>query len=244
MHQVPDQTKKAISKGAVISFLLLLSIDIGAIAAKNEVLHYIVKPLLMPFLIFLFLNAQRSRPKKPEILILAGLVFSWAGDVFLLFDQNGPAFFIAGLTSFLLTHILYIGYFLNILSRGKTGKSAMTWVELMVAAFGILLLVILWKGLGVMKVPVIIYATCICMMCIFSLRSRLILPGYIWKWFASGAVLFVISDSILAINKFLVQNPIFPPAIMFTYGIAQLFIVAGAIRLFQAKSDAVLKPAE
>ncbi len=179
MHQVPDQTKKAISKGAVISFLLLLSIDIGAIAAKNEVLHYIVKPLLMPFLIFLFLNAQRSRPKKPEILILAGLVFSWAGDVFLLFDQNGPAFFIAGLTSFLITHILYIGYFLNILSRGKTGKSAITWVELMVAAFGILLLVILWKGLGVMKVPVIIYATCICLMCIFSLRH------YVYLWYCS-----------------------------------------------------------
>jgi uncharacterized membrane protein YhhN len=59
----------------------------------------------------------------------------------------------------------------------------------------------------------------------------------------SGALLFVVSDSILAVNKFLQAGSWAPPAIMLTYGLAQFAIAAGASNLPKAASGEALAPA-
>ena len=86
-------------------FWLLAIIDILCIALNKPQIHFFIKPLLMPALILLvFSNKHHSN----KAWIIAGLFFSFVGDVMLLVDQNVPLFFILGLASFLINHICYI----------------------------------------------------------------------------------------------------------------------------------------
>ena len=176
------------------------------------------------------------------MLITAGLIFAWAGDIFLLFDTKNPGFFIAGLASFLVTHVLYILYFLSFLLKGSAGKNTPVWIDAFIGIYGFTLLYMLWPGLAGMKFPVIVYAICICTMAILSMRCKKVMPTDTWKWFSTGAMLFVISDSILAVNKFLNPSDIAPPLVMLTYGLAQMFIVVGAAKLSAIKQYADPKP--
>jgi uncharacterized membrane protein YhhN len=57
------------------------------------------------------------------------------------------------------------------------------------------------------------------------------------KWMMLGALLFVISDSILAINKFYQPFEAAGVLIMLTYGLAQFFIVEGAGRYIRSANS-------
>ncbi|HQW93549.1 MAG TPA: lysoplasmalogenase family protein, partial [Ferruginibacter sp.] len=95
----------------IIAFWVLAFLDLLGIAAGIEILHFTVKPLLIPVLILLLLKTRSTVPGKN--LLMTVLFFSWMGDVFLLFENKQPLFFIFGLASFLITHIFYIIYFLR-----------------------------------------------------------------------------------------------------------------------------------
>ena len=83
----------------IIAFWVLAFLDLLGIAAGIEILHFTVKPLLIPVLILLLLKTRSTVPGKN--LLMTGLFFSWMGDVFLLFENKQPLFFIFGLASFL-----------------------------------------------------------------------------------------------------------------------------------------------
>lgn len=225
-------------------FLILLLADVIALLANMPKLHFWLKPLLMPvLLVFLYQNVSFKEAKNSRY-ILAGLILAWAGDVFLLFDNRNPNFFLLGLGSFLATHICYIIFFRKIMTPKKKWFKKYAWLWLTILAYGLLLVIGLWSNLGDMKIPVIIYAACITTMVIFSLSIQPGLPKNIWVWMALGAFLFFISDSILALNKFLSTDQFGPPFVMLTYGLAQYFIVLGCIRFFQATVHAKQAPAE
>ncbi len=202
------------------------------------------KTLLMPVLMLCFVAAIHRPFPVIAYIILSALFFSWAGDVLLLFQKNSPEFFIAGLVSFLCAHLAYISFFVKIKnpSPGWWKKNAI--VIFMVLVYGLLLLALLWKHLGSMQIPVLIYTICIIMMLLTCIRTLPELPKAIWIWLGIGAWLFVMSDSILAINKFMQPFQFAGPFIMLTYGLAQLFIVIGCIRFFRAKFGATAVPAE
>jgi uncharacterized membrane protein YhhN len=81
-----------------------------------------------------------------------------------------------------------------------------------------------------MKLPVRIYGVVISMMFLLAMHMLFIKNRPAGKWMMIGALLFVISDSTLAFNKFYQSFEIAGPLIMLTYGLAQLFIVEGAAR--------------
>jgi uncharacterized membrane protein YhhN len=88
---------------------------------------------------------------------------------------------------------------------------------------------ILTPWLGSMKLPVRIYGVVICFMLMLATHMFYIknkIAG--WKMFC-GALLFVLSDSVLAVNKFYSPFAEADIIIMLTYGIAQLLITQGAI---------------
>ena len=62
----------------------------------------IIKGLIIPMLIIIFILNFRKSFNKLSALILAGLILSWAGDVTLDFS------FIPGLACFLLAQIMYL----------------------------------------------------------------------------------------------------------------------------------------
>ncbi len=208
-------------------FWLLALLDITAIIAGSDILHIIAKPLLIPALfLLLFISAGPVDGKK---FLLAGLLFSWFGDILLLFESRHKLFFIFGLVCFLTTHIFYIIYFLRIRSVSASLLKKQPLYILLVLVYGAGLVWLLFPHLGDLKLPVIIYAVVICSMLLCSLQVFLKLNRTAAIFYLSGAVAFVLSDSLLAINKFYQPFAYAGVFIMLTYCAAQYFIVRGYI---------------
>jgi uncharacterized membrane protein YhhN len=211
----------------LILFLVLLGVHIAGIQLKNESLQYITKPLLLPVLISYFIFQAKGTVSGLKKWVLLALFFSWAGDILLLFVPEDEIFFLLGLASFLLAHIFYIVFFHQV--RVKEAVKGNPWLLVIVVIYYGALISWLSPYLGEMKIPVRIYGIVISFMFMLAMHMPAIKNKPAGTWMMWGALLFVLSDSVLAINKF--YNA-FEPAgviIMFTYGLAQLFIVKGAI---------------
>lgn len=223
----------------IIIFLALLATDIIAVQTGLQWLEKIVKPLLIPVLIFYFLSETRKREGIPlagkfKTWVLLALFFSWAGDVLLLFQDKDAVFFLAGLASFLLAHIFYIVFF-HTVRIAENVKSYPIFLVILVVYYGGL---IWWLDpyLGDMKLPVRIYGIVISFMCMLALHMLFIPNKLAGRCMMLGALLFVISDTVLAINKFYQPFDLSGLVIMLTYGFAQLLIVTGAIYYIRNKT--------
>lgn len=211
-----------------IVFWLLSLADIIAIISNSSLLHYIVKPLLVPVLIAsLFLTVTNVAGR---IFITTGLFFSWMGDIFLLFESSHKLFFIFGLVCFLTTHVLYITYFLRIRSVNVSLLKKQPVLLLLIIGYGTALVWFLLPHLGDLKIPVMVYATVICTMLLCSLHAYLKLNRAAANAYLLGAAAFVLSDSLLAINKFYQPFAYAGVGIMLTYCAAQFFIVRGFVK--------------
>jgi uncharacterized membrane protein YhhN len=229
------------------SLLLCISflVDIYLQSVQSEY-RLFSKALLMPMLIWMF-NGSKPGNTPSAYLINAGLLFSWMGDILLQFDRYNPLFFIAGLSTFLLTHLCYIVYLIRIEGEHSSFLKKRPVMLLAVVAYTIELLFILWPGLQDMKIPVTVYALVISTM--FAAAA--------WKYgqiddrpafyLIGGSFLFVMSDSLLAVNKFLRPIPFSGFLVMSTYVAAQWLIIRGAISyhtLYQLSSVEKNRPNE
>lgn len=219
-------------KNLAIIFLMLVIVDIFGIAANIDLLHFVVKPLLIPILLLLLFYSKPNASGK--ILLFIGLIFSWLGDVFLLFEFKNRFFFVFGLASFLITHIFYIIYFLKIQSAKPSLLAKQPVLPALVLGYGITLVWQLYPGLNDLKIPVMVYAAVICIMLLCSLHVFLKVNKTAAGFYLLGAASFVVSDSLLAINKFYQPFAFAGVLIMLTYCAAQYFIVLGFIN--QVKS--------
>ena len=103
------------------------------------------------------------------------------------------------------------------------------WLLVIVVIYYAVLISWLSPYLGEMKLPVRIYGIIISIMLMLAMHMLSIKKMITGRWMMSGALLFVISDSVLAINKFYQPFDVAAVVIMLTYGLAQLFIVKGTI---------------
>ncbi len=219
--------KLFMKKSIYLFFFLLVSADIVGIYLKIDALHFICKPMLMPALLLsVLLFCEKSRNRT---YILLALFFSFLGDVLLLFEQQQPVFFIPGLLFFLLAHIFYILYFFLQYKPGKNPKKTSPFIKILIALYITWLLYFLFPGLGDLMIPVIIYACVISMMLFSSIYTTVNAEKHVRFLFIAGAVCFVISDSILAINKFYKPFSLGPVFIMLTYAAAQYNLVKAFI---------------
>lgn len=187
-----------------------------------------LKPLLIPFLFF---SVVKSNPFKSKKWLLAALLFSWIGDVILLFADKSELFFIFGLVAFLLAHILFIILFINQEAPAIVHKEKnYYWF-----GFGLVLLYlfgmlsILLPKLGSLKFPVGIYAMTISLMLIETIKGYFNWTPKEKIWIVMGATLFVISDSLLAFNKFYCAFSSASFFTMVTYLAAQYCITKGVV---------------
>ena len=210
-----------------IIFWIIAAADIIGIAANVPLLHLAAKPLLLPALIILLASATGNVPGKKIMLI--ALFFSWMGDVLLMFESRHALFFIFGLVCFLTTHILYIIYFMSIRSEKISLLKKYPLLIVLVAAYGVSLVWLLFPHLADLKIPVMVYAAVICTMLLCSLHIlyKVNRPANIL--YVSGALFFVMSDSLLAVNKFYQPLAYAGVFIMLTYCLAQYLIVRGFI---------------
>jgi uncharacterized membrane protein YhhN len=187
-----------------------------------------VKPLLMPSLAAYFLYSVRQKNKLAFLIIIA-LLFSWIGDVMLMFEEINPVYFMLGLVSFLLAHIAYIFVF-NKSSQNFKPKIFTYSTGFLLILFGVLMLLLMWTGLGNLKLPVTVYTSVIMLMGISALFRKADGASLV----LIGAILFISSDSLLALNKFYKGFEVADFWVMLTYILAQYFIVTGMISYFSA----------
>lgn len=219
--------QQSLQKKITLAFFVLVLMDIAGILIQSERLHYIAKPLLIPALLLLLYFTQS--PVKGKTLLMTGLFFSWAGDVFLLFESSHKLFFIFGLVCFLITHIFYITYFLKIRSANISLLKKYPVLIIAVIAYGVSLVWLLFPHLGDLKLPVMVYAAVICTMLLCSLYIYFKVDKKAAVYYLAGAASFVLSDSLLAINKFYQPFAYAGAFIMITYCAAQYFIIRGYI---------------
>lgn len=208
---------------AGISVFYLILLFIG----QDEIAWYL-KPVLLPFLI---LETYSSENFKTKNFLFSALVFSWIGDIILMFADKGELYFIFGLVSFLIAHIVFILLFTK-QEKENTTTNKLFWLGLVIVGiylFGMLSL--LYPSLGDLKIPVTVYAITISTMLLMAIK------GY-FNWSKPsnltvllGALIFVSSDSILAINKFHSELPKSGFLIMITYIVAQFLITKGILNL-------------
>lgn len=188
-----------------------------------EIARHVLKGTLIPFLIILFLISVKGEMKGTNLFLLGGLVFSWAGDIALDFA------FIPGLACFLMAHLMYISAFLLIPGKNTVFLEKL-YLLIPVAAFGVALIFLLYGSLGVMKLPVIVYAIVILIMVVAAMNRLGKVTSQSYRIVLAGAILFVISDSAIAINKFKWDFDFSGPVIMSTYLAAQYLIVTGYLK--------------
>lgn len=196
----------------VLSILALFSavLTIRAYWLDSDAQKYIFKPLTMIFIIALAFNGDSS-PNFYKTSIIIGLIFSLAGDVFLI----SPRFFLHGLIAFLLAHICYIAAFFHV-----PGLLAAVPFLIYVLFF----LRVLWSNLRKLKPAVFVYALVIAAMGWFAVDRAIPFAANKDSLAALGALLFIVSDSILACNKFKAPFKSADFLILSTYFAAQWLI--------------------
>lgn len=189
-------------------------------------LHFVTKPMLVIFLAAFY---RQSVPSVNGRFFLA-LIFCWLGDVFLLFDRVNEIFFMAGLGSFLLAHLILIFTYRILVTPEDNFKGTQRIrLSFPIILVGSGLVVVLYPRLGELQIPVIIYALALTLMVLQSIfRLGRTNAKSFWLVFL-GAVFFMLSDSLLAINKFYQPISFAGVWVMTTYIAAIYLIVSGVI---------------
>src|SRR5687767_14103921 len=188
----------------------------------------------MPILMgFLWVNTRLKTGF--DKLVFTGFIMAWIGDILLMFRNDD--LFVFGLAAFLVCHIMYIIAFIkNIRSSGHQASAMNRFILALLPLFYLIVLYsYLYPHIANSEknqpflVPVTVYAVTIVTMSLFAL----------WRFGSSnrnsvvfiiiGAFIFMISDSLIALNKFVAPFPGADIFIMFTYCLAQLCITIGCI---------------
>jgi uncharacterized membrane protein YhhN len=212
----------------LVSALLAIAAGIGSLPVA---LLFVAKPLTTVLLIVRAANRGHDEPRARR-WILAGLALSLAGDVALLWPEEG---FLPGLIAFLLAHLAYIAAFST---RARFASRLAPFVAYALVAGAVLAL--LWSGVpGALRLPVLLYVACLAAMAAQAAavwraardgeREGLARIG------AIGGALFVLSDALLATNKFAGPLPLASLWVLASYWAAQ-WCIAGSLRVRRATS--------
>lgn len=180
--------------------------------------------LIPMILIILFALLTRNVDRRYYTLVCIGLVFCAIGDYTL-------QWFIIGLTSFLIGHIFYIAAF----SDGK--RRVPIVAKILLVVYGVMMAIwmcstLFGKGETILAIAVFAYISVILTMGWMSFRT-----GSLFS--IIGALLFIVSDTILAINKFITDVPFSHELIMFTYYGAQIFIAYSIAKYSEIRNKVI-----
>ncbi len=201
----------------ILSGILALFFDF----IENQWGFYITKPATT-FLILLYaLRYRKKELKNYNLRICLGLFFCLVGDTLLLFD----AYFILGLASFLIGHLCFLVAF-----YGQQGFKWPKFIGLLLILTAMAILYLCYPNLGVLKIPVFAYVGVIVLMSWqgIALQQNNLRANFRRIGWAVG--LFMLSDSLLALNKFYQPIPLSGLLILLTYWIS-VFLFAQSISI-------------
>ncbi len=198
----------------------LFAADWWAVWHQRHDVERLGKPAAMVGLLSVALLAGATDSTAGRWLVLA-LLLGLVGDVFLL--QDAPNRFVGGLAAFLVGHLAYVASFVTVgLDRPVLGwLGAAVLLVALVVGRRILPGAVADGGVG-LAAAVAVYMAVIGAMAVTGWATGRPLVGL-------GASLFVVSDTVLALGKFVQPRPWTSVVVMVTYHLAQALIVAGLL---------------
>ncbi|WP_337983124.1 lysoplasmalogenase [Lysinibacillus sp. C5.1] len=190
---------------------------------QNVKLIFKVIPMIL--IIFMAITQKVQSIKKYQLFIIIGLVFCMIGDYTL-------QWFLIGLTSFLIGHVFYIFAF-----SGTSEQPVPTWAKIGLLLYGAAMAI--WIASTVFKSgeTVLTFAVLAYISIILTMGWTAIRTGS--PFAIIGALLFIASDSYLAINKFIMPLPFAHEVIMMTYYSAQILIALSILQYSEIRSKVV-----
>ncbi len=219
-----------------ILFLIIVVGDLTGELLQIKWIDYSFKPFILIWIGGYFLMHAKNIDKKVVQLALFAFVFSWFGDMLLMFGEIDFIYFMLGLVSFLIAQIVYIFLFLrtiNISGKMPFLKKKPFWLIAYIA-FGLIVYTILYNHLdAVLKIAVFVYMTALLSMSAMALNRFGNGHPISFSLVFIGSLLFVLSDTMIALNKFLAPIPYEGILIMTTYISAQYLIMRGLLKQYE-----------
>jgi uncharacterized membrane protein YhhN len=212
-------------------YWIVAVVEIIALTFEIDILHQIAKPLLMiSLLIYFWDKSDKLKNEKWVSFVTLALAFSWIGDIMLLFTFKHFMFFFAGLGAFLISHFAFIFAYKKATYKDKLNVN-WSFFPFVVLAYILLMAYLTLPYVdSVIQVPLVIYGVVLCLMILAAWYRKGQTTDESFQLVVLGAALFIISDSILAINRFSHTIPFSGVAIMSTYIVAQWLIVNGLLQ--------------
>lgn len=199
---------------------------------NNDSIIAASKLMLMPVLIFWVLSSLRLQENSSRLyLLLLALVFSLLGDFFLLDIIPGINSFILGLSSFLLAHISYTLLFTNsIKDLYHCFRAPVVGLSIFMLLWAAAVMYFLIPKLSDMLVPVSFYVLVIVLMVLSAISRFRRVSRQVFYLVAAGAISFLFSDMVIAINKFGSTIAHERIIVMSSYILAQYLITEGILQ--------------
>lgn len=212
---------------------------IGSNATQNQ--HYVLIASAVLGFLYLFDGFGLALPYPADVVLkasgiillgvlammrgyrwlAAGLFLGSAGDAFLALQPQQTAL---GILSFGLGHIVYIGLFAMVLRQRSLVGGYGFLAAAGLAVFGAIMLTALQPHFGELRIAASIYNAIIMLMAILAVIGRA------HPLAIAGALLFVVSDSVLAWRMFADALPWGGPVVWVTYYLGQAGICLGLAR--------------
>lgn len=209
-------------------YVLVALLVLPAATSGPRWLYLLSKPLIMISLLGWSVISADSRPVGRKPLLLAGLVFACIADVFLMLE----GFFLHGLAAFLVMQVLYIFVFSGEIRRPLPVFPSLLKAFALIAALGIILMMVMpHLSDPVLRIAVPVYAFTITAMTFFAFLRNSGVSDLSFRMVAAGAVFFMISDTLIALNAFVEPVVHHHFRIMSTYMIAQFSILTGMLKV-------------
>jgi uncharacterized membrane protein YhhN len=203
----------------IIVFIIILAGREYFTARGNRFFKYLLTPLVTLSVLFAaFISFRQSGAGVYESFIFWGLLFSLVADVLLMIIE--VRIFLHGLAFFLMAHVFYIGAF-------ASRYEYMSW-HLWIAPLLVIPMIFFFRAIrekaGKLAIPVLVYMLVITTMVFFAVTGIHDGVGNRACIAAAGAVLFMVSDLILAINEFLHELPHSSVIVWAVYAPAQMLL--------------------
>ena len=202
---------------AVLTFTTATIAILSHYLAWRPVIFYITKPLTTTLILLPVVANLPGSEGAYVPLIAVGLIFALLGDIFLMLSE---ARFVLGIASFAATHAFYLAAFIWIAGVALINPSTIPLV-----LFAAIMTRYLWPGVSSsLRVPVLGYVVLITVMTVQAIGAGLRIETSAMAVAAAGAVLFLASDSMLAVDRFRLPFRAARGLVLSTYWLGQWLI--------------------
>lgn len=215
----------------IITYILVASSYLTFSGSIPYPIHPLIKalPIFFLFLLLIYYSVYHFSKRLPILIFAAGMLASAAGDIILSLRISNS--FVAGLCFFLIAHLCYS---LTFYLRQRTAATQCKMFLSAVFVYTVTMAIIILPRTETFLIPVTFYLLVICLMTMLAALQN-INKSILF----SGAMLFMISDTFIALNKFVVSIPYSGSIVMLTYYTAQGLLTAGVLhKVYDSPNDA------